>query len=297
MRYNANNYTPETFISKFQALLDDRYKHLEKHQKRNAFIKAYDQKYNTVNGKQLNSIDSTVKQWFIKKQKPSLEKLMNICELLDCDIDYFLTSQADTNKDIAAASETTRLNYHNIEFLTQLNNNNIQMLNLMLSHKDFSTLLSSCWSYLHSKYNQLLLFSSPYHTDFRFTEDDADKIYKFSATDTFSIMIEDMYSSHEKQALIEYEQSLILEIIDCVQNYQNGFHLGMNKTTSIMRFEHIQEQLQKIQSVSPYATISFDELDMELKANPIDKNNLFPSDAVYVISKDKNSILYDILNN
>lgn len=117
MRYDSNSYTAETFFPKFEKLLDNRYGHLKKHKRRNAFIKEYDKKYNDTENGKLITIENTVKQWGAYKQKPSLEKLMNICEMLDCDIDYFLTSQESFKKEIFSASETTGLNYKTIEIL------------------------------------------------------------------------------------------------------------------------------------------------------------------------------------
>ena len=40
---------------------------------------------------------------------------MNICELLDCDIDYFLTEQDDFQKEVRSASEYLGLSYNTVE--------------------------------------------------------------------------------------------------------------------------------------------------------------------------------------
>jgi transcriptional regulator with XRE-family HTH domain len=115
MRYNTEYYTPDNFAPKFKKLLDKKYAHLKEHKQRSTFVKDY---FNLFHKDIKNSID----QWCAYRQKPSIESLMNICELLDCDIDYFLTEQEDFKKDITSASEVTGLEYETIEILETLKN-------------------------------------------------------------------------------------------------------------------------------------------------------------------------------
>lgn len=115
MKYDSNYYTPENFVPKFKKLLDSHYSYLPEHKRRGAFESDYLDEYQADVSK--NNIESSVKKWFSYKGKPSIEKLMNICDLLDCDIDYFLTEQEGFKKEICNASEITGLNYNAIETL------------------------------------------------------------------------------------------------------------------------------------------------------------------------------------
>lgn len=146
MKYDAKNYSIEIFLPKFQKLLNDKYGNLKEHQRRNAFVKDYDDKFNTDTGK---TIDNTVKQWFSYQQKPSIEKLMNICELLDCDIDYFLTSQSSFNKEIEKFSDISGLSYKASENIISMNKDkyyinklNLQCLNLLLSDTENTDIIN-----------------------------------------------------------------------------------------------------------------------------------------------------------
>ena len=100
MRYNIEYYTPDNFAPKFNKILDKKYAHLKKHKRKSTFVKDY---YNLFYKDITNSVD----QWRAYRQKPSIESLMNICELLDCDIDYFLTEQETFKKDIEADKQTS----------------------------------------------------------------------------------------------------------------------------------------------------------------------------------------------
>lgn len=168
MRYDVEYYTKETFLRKFEVLLDTKYANLKKHQRRNAFCEDYINMFQTdPDGN--NPIESSVKQWFSfsNTSKPSLEKLMNICELLDCDIDYFLTEQTDFKRDTASAAEVTGLEYKTIEILEALKNTTkrnfeeyldkciLFLLDFLIQHIGGRYLLWNMFQYLFKKYSSV----------------------------------------------------------------------------------------------------------------------------------------------
>ena len=116
MRYNFEYYTPENFAPKFNKILNKKYAHLKEHKRRSTFVKDY---FNLFHKDITNSID----QWCAYRQKPSIESLINICEVLDCDIDYFLTEQEVFKRDIMSMAEVTGLKYETIEALQEIKNN------------------------------------------------------------------------------------------------------------------------------------------------------------------------------
>lgn len=107
---------------KIEKAIDYRYSNLPKHKRRSAFAKDYDNMYISKNENNTGKgIESSLKQWIPGRQKPSIEKLMSICNVLDCDIDYFLTEQAELKKEIANASKITGLSYDTIEIFNNIN--------------------------------------------------------------------------------------------------------------------------------------------------------------------------------
>lgn len=116
MKYNSEYYTPDNFAPKFTKILNKKYAHLKEHKRRSTFASDY---FNLFHKNIINSID----QWCAYRQKPSIESLINICELLDCDIDYFLTEQEDFKRDIMSMAEVTGLQHETIEALQEIKNN------------------------------------------------------------------------------------------------------------------------------------------------------------------------------
>lgn len=110
MKYNIEYYK-EYFPDKFSKLLECRYPKIDKGKRRKHFLDKYSEKF-------INGVDSQINQWCSAAQKnrvPTLEQLMNICDLLYCDIDYFLTEQNVFQKDAQSASDYLGLEYETVE--------------------------------------------------------------------------------------------------------------------------------------------------------------------------------------
>lgn len=145
-RYDADYFTKDCFAEKFEYLLDKRYYKIAKHKRRGKFETDYSEYYQ-------DDIHSSVSQWFSRRQRPSIEKLMNICELLDCDIDYFLTEQKIFKKDIMHASKTTGLQYDTVDIISNFSPEQKQILDLFtLLHKptNLGELLKDFYAYSQS---------------------------------------------------------------------------------------------------------------------------------------------------
>lgn len=125
MKY-SKKYLESNFETKFKILLDSRYHNLVPRKRRTEFCKDFDNKFS----KDGESITQSCKNWFAHVSTPNLEKLMNICELLDCDIDYFLTEQDAFQKDVAHASETTGLQYDTADIISNFSPEQKQILDL-----------------------------------------------------------------------------------------------------------------------------------------------------------------------
>ena len=100
MKY-SKKYLESNFANKFRILLDSRYHKFASHKRRNEFCKDYDNAFSQDG----ETVAQSCKNWFTHVSTPNLEKLTNICSLLDCDIDYFLTEQKDFQKELRSASD------------------------------------------------------------------------------------------------------------------------------------------------------------------------------------------------
>lgn len=144
--YNFEYYTKENFIKKLDNAILFKYGNSTNDTdiKRNkAFYDDFERKY--PDGV---DIRQATRSWrsFSKNnlhRLPQIAQLMQICNVLDCDIDYFLTEQTELRKDIANSSDITGLKYESIEFLNTISKSQsplvqmtMQFLDLALSSKD-----------------------------------------------------------------------------------------------------------------------------------------------------------------
>lgn len=117
------NYSKDSFIVKLDKIVEARYKT----EKANTYNKQYRAFYSAYREKYLSDdfdISASVRVWrsCSNNQLPKIEILIKLCSLLDCDIDYFITEQTDFRKNLAAAAETTGLQYETIEVLEKIKN-------------------------------------------------------------------------------------------------------------------------------------------------------------------------------
>ncbi len=117
MKY-SKKYLESNFANKFRILLDSRYHKFASHKRRNEFCKDYDNAFSQDG----ETVAQSCKNWFTHVSTPNLEKLTNICSLLDCDIDYFLTEQKDFQKELRSASDYLGLSYDTVERIANYNN-------------------------------------------------------------------------------------------------------------------------------------------------------------------------------
>lgn len=189
MRYNSKYYTPENFTPKFLKLLDKKYADLKKHKRRSTFDKDY---FNLFH----RDITEMRKHWCTYRQKPSIESLINICELLDCDIDYFLTEQEDFKKDITSASEITGLEHETIEKILKLDTLSISVLNEVIQHADLINLLHAIHGYIEVENYKYATLNPTAKVDMqtRVTKE----YFKYPASTIWSRILDDIYNNHNK---------------------------------------------------------------------------------------------------
>jgi len=145
MLYDYNRYKAN-FGRKFKNALEKRYPVTSESRKEKGFRYRYTDFCNDYS--EMIGTDKSVKSRCDSWKKPDcsapdIESLLEVCSLLDCDPEYFLTDQEYLRKDINNASKITGLSYEAIELLHRMsditnrcyhiNKENIDMLNLLLS--------------------------------------------------------------------------------------------------------------------------------------------------------------------
>lgn len=208
-------------------------------------------------------------------REPKLEMVYKLSSILDCDIAYLMGENDDNifRKDIANASEVTGLTNENIEKLNSLDNDNIEMLNILIGHNSFEGLLSSCWTFLHSHYDELTIMSGQYSAICKKTLVEASTIHKYASVNIFDLLLHDLYTSRTKDAKTKYEYTLIMEM---VENIIKDIFKPQNQKWVVgyaEDYEAIQANLAEVCPESIYSSISFDELKKQLLQTPISTMN------------------------
>lgn len=161
-------YNKSSFNDKLDKIIEARYKT----KKANTWNKQYRAFYSDYRKKYFSDdfdISASVRIWrsHSSNQLPKIEILIKLCSLLDCDIDYFITEQTDFRKDLAAAAETTGLQYETIEVLEKIKNSKIPdngnhmhkcilfVLDFLLQRITGRWILWNIFQYLFKKYSYI----------------------------------------------------------------------------------------------------------------------------------------------
>lgn len=104
MGIKMDNYDDfkKSFLDKLDSLLEERYPNESRQQaRRNKFVEDYEKRFEPA-----SPFKSTLNNWIYRKSVPELRTLLNICELLNAEPDFFLiASQTEFRKGDQSASE------------------------------------------------------------------------------------------------------------------------------------------------------------------------------------------------
>lgn len=134
-----------TFGRKLCYLIDRHYKNMENKRARETpksrFKREFCETYN-------NAKSSTVRDWILGKCTPSLDRLCDLANYFECDLDYFFSDQEEPNKEIATASEITELDYDTIKQIINLSPEIKKMIDYMANKEALKTFLMFCYNYI-----------------------------------------------------------------------------------------------------------------------------------------------------
>lgn len=145
----SQDYIRENFGKKLLKAIDSHYSNIPRHKRKGKFKDDYCKQANIERDTFENSFGS----WAYKKVLPYVESIVMICNVLNCDMDYFLTEQEELRKDIAHASKTTGLQYDTVNIISNFSPEQKQTLDLItLSNKptNLGKLLKDFYDYTQS---------------------------------------------------------------------------------------------------------------------------------------------------
>lgn len=117
----------------------------------------YDKRYPSEDGK---TIYNTLRKWRSATGNPTLEKLVRICDLLECDVDHLLGRIDETNHTIKFINEETGLSERVIEKIKYYKqhpknfSNYTNALNIILSTPQFESILHRIMKYIELTQNK-----------------------------------------------------------------------------------------------------------------------------------------------
>lgn len=134
------------FSDKLRTLINARYK-------TNAdFYRAFEQRYHF-------SIESSCKQWLKGNNYPKIDNLIYLCNILDCDFEYFLTDQEEIKRTDKNINDLLGLSPEAIKTLERMDAEHIELLNFIMQDSYcFNVLISQIKNYISGNYDTPIYF-------------------------------------------------------------------------------------------------------------------------------------------
>lgn len=137
------NYNKDTYNKRFEKALAIKYRKFDPWKRRREFIKAYELKY----ADDKTNIVTQIKNWstIANQTLPSVTQLIKICDVLECDIDFFLTDdpEVEFNSDMSVTSKTTGLSNEAIMELKKMDEEALLILDVLLENNSMEAILHS----------------------------------------------------------------------------------------------------------------------------------------------------------
>ncbi len=193
---------------------------------RNRFKDLCKNKYLTYEGLagKVGYAEDTVKSWArTKGHFPNMDTLVKLSCIFDVDVAYLLGDQDFKKIKSQRIHDLSGLNEKASDMIdsTNLNACDTYVLNRLLTHKNFPRLLDAMYQYAHCHNIEIKMEDNTFPTDdfFPFTDSKKKMAFKFTATDTLSEILEDMYK--ENEGLMKYAKGRaeLEEMFNMIQKY------------------------------------------------------------------------------
>lgn len=134
----------------------------------------------------------TYSYWENGKRKPDIEKLYNLCELLQCDPNYLL-GNIETPYDNRKIEEVTRLEYESVEELKKLSDTQLYILNRLFNNSSLPQILYDIEEFTASSMCEVQIIDTRLDRPKTVIPYTSQRMMKYSAVERFSHMLDVMY--------------------------------------------------------------------------------------------------------
>lgn len=159
-----------------------------------------------------SAVDKTrkISNWLKGNSYPkSVTDVLDLCNALDCDLDYFFTDMEAPTHDIAFISEQTNLSCDSILNLQSLTEYEQLILDTLLSKGYFKDICFSIYSYMQTLYKDMNIKDKDTGTLQELTDSEKLEIAEYRATKHFSnLLINKLATDEDIQKFNGYEHDL-----------------------------------------------------------------------------------------
>ena len=191
----------KSFLDKLDTLLEERYPNESRQQaRRNKFVEDYEKRFEPA-----SPFKSTLNNWIYRKSVPELRTLLNICELLNAEPDYFLiATQTEFRKGAQSASELLGLPENVTNAIAQYDIPARSALCMLASCKAgdlIEYLLTIIFDFASDAYGLEITIKNGAMLDRHLSHSDAVEIFQQLTTDKFKTVLSIMAKSYNKLRL------------------------------------------------------------------------------------------------
>lgn len=128
----------DNFLIRYKEIRDYRYKDISERQRNSKFCSDYEEEFGV-------DIKDFMKNWMRKKKpsRPDVPMLKNICDILDCDMEYLVGTQEAYRREYKTTSDYLGLSQKSIEHIKKLSEAQIHALDKMFENQHMNKLLYS----------------------------------------------------------------------------------------------------------------------------------------------------------
>lgn len=248
------------FLNKLSRRMEDKYKGETNIKK--AFIKdflRYDlskQIDDIEDGDKIENLNAKMRRWNSFKGKwentlPNLDDMINICNALDCDMDYFLTDQDIFKNENIDATKRTGLSEKSIDNIVDMDEKSLVILNILFEEDIMSQLLDT----IYDMNVQVVRDAERKNT---LTDETTrskldEEAIKYSYANSIINATSDLYerSDRFKQFAVDSFRENHPEVINNLHTKLNDTNITKDTINSIKRLpESLDEQGEKIKNLN-----------------------------------------------
>lgn len=205
----------KSFLDKLDSLLEERYPNESRQQaRRNKFVEDYEKRFEPV-----SPFKSTLNNWIYRKSVPELRTLLNICELLNAEPDYFLiSSQTEFRKGAHSASELLGLPESVINTIARYKASTKSALYTLVANKysdKLEYLLDIIFDFASNTYGLEVTIKNKIMLEQHLSKFESFELFKQFTAEKFKMVLNDMHCDYTE---------LTKDLVKLAEGENNGNH-------------------------------------------------------------------------